>query len=353
MWKAGLVFVVHRLLLLFVALFCINLRLAPGEIPWFPEKILSFSQLQSDLFKKTSEGDEVKRVQELSSVAPFAIFSYTSNPFYWLAHLIHKLTRLPAILTVVLLSNLFFLLFLNEVCELLSRIITSDITSGAAILVVLWPTSYEMSMGSLVAMSCWLITLGVRQCMEDKWLQGGIAIGLLALADPIAAGVLPLLLYFFWFYQRHFPWPKRLSRAAYLLIPVGAAIAMRWSDYEHIGNLMSHSAAVDFFTRTKNSGGVGWAVSTASAGQTMTAVIFATGAIAAAISNSIGMHRLIPIYLFLVMLFFSTYDAIASRALLAGVCLEGIATISAKPVLRLVQLMFLALSVIEIRAIFS
>lgn len=307
----------------------------------------------TDFSNRITDSPEARALTEVSTLSPLEIFSNTPNPFLWLGHLLHKVLRLPIFLTVIVLSNLFFLLFVSEAHALLSRIITSDVSGATAILIVIWPTSYEMSLGSSMALVCWLVMLALRHAMEDKWLIGGVALGVLALADPVAVGLFPLLAYIFWYFQRHFPWSSRLLKGGCFLIPFALAIAWRWADYKTISGVISHSAAFSLVTFSKSTGGVGWLWSQAFAGQTITAIIFATGMAAASITNMVSIHRLIPVGLYLSLVFISSYESIASRALIAGLCLEGIAIISARPVLKMIQLMFVVLSIFEIHAVFG
>ncbi len=100
-------------------------------------------------------------------------------------------------------------------------------------------------------------------------------------------------------------------------------------------------------------GGLAWTFSQSILGQTITILFFAVGAVLAFLSNPMLMHKLIPAALVVLLLAFSSYSAVASRALLASPALMGIASHSSRPVLKLVHLVLLGLGAYEIFALFS
>src|SRR5262249_25088248 len=154
------------------------------------------------------------------------------------------------------------------------------IAVSGAILMVLWPTSYELSLGSTLSLSCFLVALALRHALDNQWFVAGLALGLLALFEPIAVGLMPLVLYVVWYFQRHFPIGDVLKRAAFFLVPFGLAVAFRWTVYRNLEALVDNSAASHLFGIFRGHG-VGWLFSHELAGQTISVLFFAIGAVAA------------------------------------------------------------------------
>jgi len=353
MWKVGLVFVFHRLILFVAALVSLNQNPLGSDSPKVVTKFEPYHQLQSRFIEKISEGEEIQELERLRGTPLKSVFQRTRNPFLWMGHLIQTVTRLPGPLVAILLSNLFLLLFLWELIALIGRMTTSDIAVNTAILAVLWPTSYELSLGATLAMTCLFSTLAVRHALDDRWLLGGLATGALAFVEPLAVGLLPLLLYFFWYFHRQYPATEMAKRLAFFLVPVVIAIGIQWRVYAELGMVLRNSALVSLMTGFQSGNQYSWAFSKAFAGQTITAIIFIGGGAGALLVNSTLLHRLIPLYFCALLFVFSPYGSIASRALIAASCLEGLAAISARPVLRAVQLMLLTLGAYEVYFTFA
>jgi hypothetical protein len=353
MWRALLSLITSRFILLVVACLAVNHQMSGPKTGGVWPGIRPTGVLLREVFGRiSSRNPEVTTVNVLRGSSFASVFHYTHNPFLWLAHWTVKITHARTLPVLILFSNLFLLLFLSEIHALLSRIVTSEIAAATPILVVLWPTSYELSAGSSLAMSCWLLTLAIRSSMDNRWLVGGLALGGLALTEPLAAGLLPLMIYLFWFFQRDQPVALVARGTFFFLIPM--AIAIYWSlpIYRNVPHLLYHSAAINLFTSWRE-GHLSWALSRSYLGQTITAIFFLAGAIIACVSHTLFMHRLIPVYLCGLLLLFSPLSLLPSRALLAGLCLEGIATVSTKPVLKVVQLVLLSLSIVEVGTIFG
>jgi hypothetical protein len=348
MWRVCVAFATHRFLLFGVALVAINQGMKSRHPATILPRFESFAVLRSEFVKKISDVSEVQALRMLEPATVRTLVRETSNPFLWIAHFVSRETHLPPIVVLIVLSNLFLLLFFSEIYALLSRMVTSDIAAATPILVLLWPTSYELSLGSSLALSCYLMTLAIRHAIDDKWIIVGIAMGLLALTESAALGLVPLILYLFWYFQRSYPRADIIRRLAFLLVPTLVGIFVGLKGYSNPGGL-NHSAFMSLLQ------GQIWSklADKAVAGQAVTAVIFTVGAVGAALTNAVLIHRLIPIYVLGLLFLFSPLDLIASRAPLAGLCLEGIAAISAGPVLRLVQLMLLGLSIYEVSIVFS
>lgn len=233
MWKVLLSLISQRLILLAVAFIAINQTIPSVRQPVSPNerqpvsivpKVHPTPVLWQKLLVRVAETPEGSRLNDLMRVPLTKVFRATSNPFLWICRWVAGMTPLSPIQTLLLVSNTFLLLFLWEMYALFSRMVTPDIASNATILVVLWPTTYELSLGSTLAMTCFLLALCVRHALDNRWLVVGLALGMLALLDPVAIGILPLLLYMFWYYQRHFPLGQLGKNTLYFLVPVGIAM---------------------------------------------------------------------------------------------------------------------------------
>jgi hypothetical protein len=253
--------------------------------------------------------------------------------------------------SLLFLSNIFLFLFLWELNALFNRMVTPDVATSATILIVLWPTCYELSLGSTMAMSCFLVALAVRHALDNQWFIGGLGLGGLALVEPMAIGLLPLILYVFWYFQRHFPMLDVAKRAAFFLVPVGLAVAWRLPAYRNLGAVI-HGSALMQVLGVFHGAGITWIFSHDLAGQTISLVFFAIGAVAALFSNITFVNRIIPAVLLLLVTLFSPYATLASRVPLAGACMEGIASASSRQAGRIVAVLMLGLGIYEIYAVF-
>ncbi len=181
MWKVLLAYASHRCLLLVVALFVINARLPSSRPAGILPELHSVRLLLTEFRERIAEAWEFDKAQAHMEVPAGRIFGATPNPFFWLTRWTSGLTGLSTSVTILLLSNIFALLFLWELYALLSQMTTTDVATTATILALIWPTSFEMSVGSLFGMSSWLVVLAIRQGLSNQWLVVGIALGLLAL----------------------------------------------------------------------------------------------------------------------------------------------------------------------------
>lgn len=347
MWKVLLAFLSHRLVLFLVALLVINSSFNSGSGPL----IHPFSQLLGQFHTRVAEGSEAVALRELMQAPMGRVFAATYNPLLWIARWTCGLLRLSPVTALLLLSNFFCILFLWQLNSLFNRMVTPDVAASATILVILWPTSYELSLGSTLVVSCFLVALLLHHALENQWFVAGIALGLLAIYEPLAAGLMPLALYIFWYFQRHFPLSDVCKRALFFLVPFALAVFWRWTLYEHLSTVLFSSAGNHLLGIVQGRG-VGWLFSHEMAGQTIAVLFFLIGAIAALFSNITFVHRVIPVTMLLLTLLFSPYAALASRVPLAGICMEGIASASSRLAGRVVAVLMLSLGIYEMVAIF-
>lgn len=350
MIRISVLFAIQRLCLLVIAFAVINYNFAtePGGSFW---KLKPVSVLWSALETKISDVPELSELKSVLGTSMLQVFRVSHNPFIWIGKIVANMTGLSPMLVLILLSNVFFLLFLAELIALLSRMVTTDIATAAAVLMILWPTSYEMSLGADLSLRCFLVTASLRYTLDNQWLAGGISIALLALIEPLAIGLIPLFLYLFWYFQRHFQTYQVVRKALFFLIPLVLAILWRSDLYFHLGQYFRQSALLSLFATVAKGSSLNWTFARSFGGQTIALLFLAVGTAASVLSNVNFVHRLIPITMFLAVLLFSPYGMVASRVPLAGVCFEGVAGIS-RGMTKLMQLLLVVLSVAEIYTVF-
>ncbi len=347
MWKVFLAFACHRLILLFVAFAAINASMAPVS----SKRIQSTSALMEQFKNKIAMTREAQVLDTLAPLPYAKIISETKNPFYWIGSFLKKVTPLTSASLVLILSNLFCLLFLWELYALTSRMALPEVAVSTAIFALLWVTSYELSLGSYQSLTCLLVVLVVRHALDNTWLIGGLALGLLAVTDLIAVGLIPLLLILFWHYQRHEPSSEVLKKIAFFTIPLALALVLSYQSIPSF-NTQYHASALATLVGFISRGEWGALFSQASLGQTISVIIFFAGMIVTVGVNNVWLHKLIPAYLFFVVLLFSDFGSLGSRIILSAVVLQGISTVSSVLVERLLQLGLIVISGFEIASIF-
>ena len=352
MWKILIAFLTHRFLLLLVCLFAINAKISPQNSGRAIRPIQPRAILFQELNKKISEGSEVRALSMLNQHPVSQVFQLTQDPFLWLARGISFLWQDHALLTVIILSNLFFLLFLRELYLLSSRMALPEVASGAGILAILWMTSYEMSLGSNLSLGCFLVTFIFRSAIDNDWIFAGLGFALLAFTDRLALGLLPLIVFLFWHFNRFDPASEVLKKGLLLSVPVLVSIVLKWRYYQDVWLFVQGSALVKIIGAIKTGNFAGWPLSQENLGQTISLLVFLLGAVAAAVVNSSLILRSLPLLIFLGVLSFSSYNQLASRLLLAGICFEGITATVSGLFIRLIQLALIILSCYEIVSLF-
>ena len=88
----------------------------------------------------------------------------------------------------------------------------------AATFVLLWPTSYELSLGSSLPLAGFFLALSLRQALEQNWWMAGLGAAALALLDSIAITVFPVFVYLFWGVQRFLPLAQWGRNAAIFMV---------------------------------------------------------------------------------------------------------------------------------------
>lgn len=342
MWKVGLVFVFQRILLMTVAYFTLNQTLVPPERRGIFAPLQPLPLVWRQFERRISEGAEPARHPP-----------HFVDPLLWAQRLFSQKTGMGLSISGILFSNIFFLLFLSEFYALLTRIVLPEVAIFTTILLVLFPTSYEMSLVSTFSLTCFLITLTLRHALDNRWLPVGLALALLLLIEPAGLLLLPLTLYLFWNFQRHFMVGQVIKKTCFFLIPIVAIILWRWSGFSNLRAVFLGSVAMKLYTSLTMQMDLSWLFSQPMVGQTITAAILTVGAIGAFISNTSMAHKIIPFYMLAVLILSSSFGEISSRAPVAGTCLQGIAIFCAKPIAGLLMGLMLCLGCYEIVTVLS
>ncbi len=338
MWKVFLAFVSHRLLLLMVAFFALQSTGGAGTVA-------------DRFFDRVSEGPEAQQVQMLAHQPIGTVVTQTRNPLHWAAIFLSKVSGADVVACLLVLSNLLLLLFLWELYLLFSRMVTTDIATSGAIFALLWPTSYELSLGSSMTLACFFVVFSLRQAMEQQWWFAGPAAGLLALMDPVGLFLLPAYLYLFWSVQRFMPSSQWSRSLAIFIVPVVVGAFLSGRSPSDWLTLFDQSALLNLF---QMQGAPGKALfSHSMAGQTISLIFFFLGAAGALFSNVNPMHRFFPFFVLFGLVCSTPFASLASRAPLAAVCMEGIASASSGMAARIVGTLMVLLGAYEVYSVFA
>jgi hypothetical protein len=345
MWKVLLCFAGHRVLLLATALIAVQFGGAVGAPKRDPSKLV---------LAKVASLPEAQRVEAALPLDFVGAARQLRDPYLLLHWAFAKATKLPVAVSLLFFANLVFLFFLWELHALVVRRVMPEIADAAVLLAILWPSSYEFSLGAPYGFTCLMATLAFRHGFEDRWWAVGPALALLFLAEPWTVGLAPVFLLMFWQSQRHYPWPELGPKLAVVLGLPALAIAWRWSAFAALPGDLSGSALSRLFDVAVRGQSAGWTFTHSYLGQTISIAIFAVGALCSLGGGTATvLQRLVPLYLLMLVLAFTDYQAIASRILLAAPALQGLASHAARPILGFVHLAMLTLGLYEVFALFA
>ncbi len=350
MVRVPFTFLFHRLALLVVALMAINFstqnqvvgedalpNIRPAESVW------------GELTERLRATPEIAQVQSILPMSSWGVVQKVKSPYFWFNQWLCRVTGLSPLASLILLSNIFFLLFLLETHQILTRMVTEHMAGTVGILLVLWPASYEMSLGSPLSLTCLLFMRAIRAAMDDGWWSSGFSLSLLSLCDPVAVGLFPFLLYLLWYFHQGRP-PKALLKSALIFLSVPIAVLVwRHKEILDFKQAFTGSALNSLFLSLKQGRGQ-WTFAHSNLGQTLTIGIFAVGAVVCLFQAAVGMHKLLFLTALGLWLGFSPYAILASRAPMAGICLTGLVGTQAR---LFVQACFCLLSLHEVYATFS
>lgn len=336
MWRVLLSLIVHRFLLLVIALSAIYVEL-PSE-----EKNLNISW--SHFLEKVSQSKEAQAVQSLSE--------NSNDPYLWLGKALVSFLSIQPASALLILSNLFLILFLWELNRLVNSMALPDVAVDTCILVILWLTSYELSLGSSLSLSCFLCALILRGANDGRWLTCGISIGILALTQPFA---IFLLLPVFLNLGGHFKYISSAEftrKVLFILVPFIAAVFFHKELYSNLSTVFSASAFSNLTALTEKQADSSWVFSNTFLGQTIALIILFIGTLICFFVFSTFIHRILPLTLFVALVLTTPYKDLATSALLVAPAFSGIAEASVPALLRSIQLIFLVFGSIEVFNLF-
>ena len=243
MWRILLSLITHRFFLVVVALSAFYLKSSQSSI----------SDLWSQLLEKVGASPEVNMITTQLESA--------KDPFIYLGKLICTVSSIEPTIVVLILSNIFLFLFLRELFLFVNNLALPDVAVNTCILSILWLTSYELSFGSSLSLSCFLSVLILRTANDNRWLLTGIAIGLLALTKPFSVFLIPLLLVFIWNQNKYAVPGETAKKLVYLVLPISASLFLSRSLYKDLGSIIADSAFLNLLSAFKLQGDFSWTLS--------------------------------------------------------------------------------------------
>ncbi len=309
----------------------------------------SINRVLNEFSLKISNNREAILLKEIKTKTFNVAIKETKNPFIWFCHWLRNLTKTSEATTLLIVSNLFLLLFFSELIALLCRMTTTDVAVSSAILLVFWPASYELSLGSEFALSSFLFLVAIRYALENFWIFSGLALGLLMLYDPLAIGLIFCCLFIFIYFQRHFILSQIIRNAAFFLLP---SIIGYFLGSVSIRDLsFSNSALANLLSLTIN-GNFNAIFSKPLLWQSFTFIFFGIGCVISVILNQLLIYKLTPLFTFALLVLLTPYGSLASKVTICGICLTPITSIGS-PLTKALCSIFFFLSAIEIYKIFS
>lgn len=345
MWRVSLSLITHRFFLLVVALAAIHFQGIQNK-PSIPGTVASgVPGLWSQFLHRVSNSREA---QEISSPQ-----SMSKDPFIFLGSWIYRFTQVRPEIIVLILSNLFLFLFLFELNGFVNSLALPDVAVDTCLMSILWLTSYELSLGSSLSLSCFLTLSALKAANDHRWLVSGIALALLGLTQLLGLFLLPLLLIVLLGQQKYSSRDELYKRLIYLLVPISSVIFFRWDFYRNTSQMIQASAFFNLLNVFHPETGLSWALSTSYLGQTLALLVLLTGSIISFFVLSTFLHRLMPIVLLFSLLITTPYSELATSTLLVAPAFTGLAEACAPSLLKGIQLLFLIFGAIEVFNIFS
>ncbi|NBV51296.1 hypothetical protein EBR78_08785 [bacterium] len=345
MWRVSLSLITHRFFLLVVALAAIHFQGLQNN-PSVPSPGVSgIPGLWSQFLQRVSNSREA---QEISSPQ-----STSKDPFIFFGSWIYRFSQIRPEIIVLVLSNLFLFLFLLELNGFVNSLALPEVAVDTCLMSILWLTSYELSLGSSLSLSCFLTLLALKAANDHRWLISGIALALLSLTQLIGLFLLPLLLVIWLGQQKYSSRDELYKRLIYLLVPISSVIFFRWDFYRNTPQMIHASAFFNLLNVFHLKTGLSWALSTSFLGQTLALLVLLSGSIISFFVLSTLLHRLMPIVLLLSLLITTPYTELATSTLLVAPAFTGLAEACAPSLLKGIQLIFLIFGAIEVFNIFS
>jgi hypothetical protein len=336
MWRVSLSLITHRFFILVVALGAIHFTLS--------EQPHTTSVLWENFLGRVAQSSEATQIMEANTPS--------KDPFIWIGRLIQSYTGIRAEVLILILSNLFLVLFLWELNLFVNSLALPDVAVNTCILVIVWLTSYELSFGSSLSLSCLLTVLVLRSGNDDRWLISGLCLALLAITKPFAVFLTPFLLLILIGQNRYASSDTLARKLIYLLLPLAGAIYYRWDLYRDITAILGNSALFNLISSVDIQAGLSWTLTATYLGQTIALLILVTGSLICLFVFSTLIHRLLPMTLLLALLITTPYSDLATAAPLISPVFTGLAEACAPPLLKAIQMLFLVFGAIEVFNLF-
>lgn len=344
MWRVNLSLITHRFLILVVALSALHFQESSQSD--------SLTLTWTHFIEKISASKEATELSSLSSDYLGAMFSKTKDPFLWLGNIITHIFHWSPETTILILSNLFLLLFLWELNLLVNSMALPDVAVDTCLLVILWLTSYELSLGSSLSLSCFLSVLTLRSANDRRWFICGLSLATLALTKPFALFLFVPIIISLLGHLKYVSSGEFGLTSCLLVLPTALAVFYNWDLYSNLGLLIQDSAFMSLTTLARPHPDLAWPFSQSYLGQTIALIILFFGTVVCFFVFSTFLHRILPLVLFLAILFTTPYRELATSTLLVAPAFSGIAELCTTGLLRVVQLLFLIFGAIEVFNLF-
>lgn len=351
MWKILLVLLGHRFLLLVVSIIAINHHLHKIEPSAKFFQMAPFTQIKNAFISVLEQQPEVSALHRLDSFdfTPDSSFAWeqSQSPFLLSAYLLQKSTLISPLAALLIVANLFFILLLWEYFRLSSYFVTTDTAILSTSLLILWPPSYELNLGSPLVLTALFVLIAMRQALDNRWWMVGTSMFVLVFCDSLFPLLLLPLLYFFWYFQRHFALSLVIRRTLFFLLPIFAATYLRYGlsvpplphfSTSALGALYSTIIYSDWASLFRPE----------LSGQWTAMILFGLGALSVVFMNIPSVYRIIPISLFIITVLYSGLVGVASRLTLASPCLIGIASVASQTLYRVLALILLLLGAYDV-----
>ncbi|MFM8268624.1 MAG: hypothetical protein ACKN9V_00400 [Pseudomonadota bacterium] len=343
MWRISLSLIAHRFFILVIALSAIHFSLSqqPSQLAQPSEPV---SVLWEKFLSHVAQSPEATQVLDPGNLK--------KDPFIWIGHLLHTKLGLRPEVVILALSNLFLILFLLELNLFINSLALPDVAVNTCVLVILWLTSYELSFGSALSLSCLLTVLVLRSANDDRWLIAGLSLAGLAITKPLALFLIPFLLLILVGQNRYASADTLARKLIYIFLPLSGIIYFRWDLYQNLQAIISDSALFNLISSFDIQSGLSWTLTATYLGQTIALLILLIGSIICLFVFSTLIHRLLPITLLIALLITTPYGDLATSALLIAPVFCGLAEACAPPLLKGIQLIFLLFGSIEVFNLF-
>lgn len=299
MWRVTLTLIVHRFLI-----FCVGW----GAIQFSSSPEKGFPTLLSD---------------DLLSRAALYLSSQTG---------------LHPDLVLIVLSNTLLFIFLWQIHAFLNQLALPDVAINTCIMMILWVSSYELSLGSPLVISCVLLALILRFSNDGFWLLSSVFLGLFSAQSFLGLMIMPFLFLLLWSQNRFSPKSTLARKTIYLLAGLILPIFFNWSFWRTLPSAISGSLLLHMSEL----------LSLNSLGSSFAFVFFGLGSLFSLIVFSSLSHRLLVLCLFLGLCFITPWALLGSSVLLIAPVLVGLMELFPSPLIKITQLVLLFVGLVEV-----